>query len=77
MSGESLWLMTVRARSGSSVVAMLSGASSRVPAIIHGLELLEIRSAPAGLDRAPLPVNDWRPVIVRRMAELYIYTDHP
>jgi len=72
MSGESLWLMTERARSGSSVVAMLS-VLLEVPAVIHRLELLQIE-APGGLDNAPRPVKLCRPVIDATHGDLYIYT---
>jgi len=75
MSGESLWLMTERALSGSSVVAMLSGESSRYQPSSTASSFCRSKR-PGGLDNAPLPVKVCRPVIVRRMAILYIYTVH-
>src|SRR6266853_1096008 len=73
MSGESLWLMTVRARSGSSVVAMLSGSASRYQPSSTASSFCRSKR-PGGLESAPLPVNECRPVIVRRMvATVYTY----
>ena len=61
---------------GSSVVAMLSGASSRYQPSSTASSFCRSKR-PGGLDSAPLPLKVCRPVMVRRIPLLYIYTDDP
>src|ERR1700683_1454063 len=66
MSGESLVLMTERACSGSSVVGILSGGSSRYHPSPTSSSLCTAKR-PGGFESAPLPLNTCLPVIERLM----------
>src|SRR6186713_2652028 len=73
MSGESLVLMTPFARSACTLVATLSGASSRShPSSTASIPVRSNR--PAGFDSEPRPFNGVFPRIVRVTGKLYAHT---
>src|SRR6185369_17709920 len=72
-SGESLVLMTPFARSACTLVATLSGASSRShPSSTASIPVRSNR--PAGFDSEPRPFNGVFPRIVRVTGKLYAHT---